>query len=748
MSGRLPTPLHLAFLAAASGSAGLLVPAAFAQVREGYVAAVIESETLRPQPRPEYLGWVTREIAPPARRPGAAEAVVPTLASALGPVVLPLAGEAGAGLNAPAALPEVVITAVPAAEVAKEVPPAGLPEPVAAPAVTGQPVAAAEVPRVMPLDSVLAAPFALPGAGPAFALPQAAPADPAEAALMAGVLPQVSTRNVEAKTWATDRSLLERRWVAAGEKPQKVTAALDLAQLYIGVMLLPEALDWLARARSLGAKTEPAAYARLTALEQVASVLARRGITRALPDWPGGGLWQVAAGQTAGLSRGEYTLEEAVAGLNDHSQAVITRLIPLLFDVILEARDYRLAEALLRGAQARTRLEGMPVWGLMMGQLALGYDMPQQAFDHFARAADGRDLSAQKARIALADLALTRKDPKLLPALRDILREGVNQWRYGREALVLRARLAQVAEDLGDIPMALDIMGKIRLDHPGTPEAILAHERGALALAAFAVAMDAEEIDLYTYLHSLRDVEAFYRLDPVWPIARLSLARAWSRAGLHEAAAAEYAALQSDFLRQGAPEPLPRIAAELPLGEAEALLSVWRADRAKVALARQGLPRFEDLTPRYAGVALRADAPQALSLTIAAEDGPGQKARAAAARALGADHDAAEAHRALSRLGLLGADTAEAIEAMLLAQGAGDTGFTAGTWADLQSTAAGQASAVGPDLYKGLTEPLPELRPLSRGLADQLLARSEATAAAARALLARPAPDASGAAKP
>jgi|GEM_PF-2807629 len=760
MSRRLPSPLRLAVLAAAAGSAAALPLPAETEPREGYVAALLEIETLRPQARPDYAGWTSRDIAPPARRPGSAgQEVVPTAA----PVVLPLAEASGAERSAaasadpPEALPQAevpepapAIDAPPSAGpvvIAPVTAPADVPEPLTLPASNPGSADQAAVktetasPLRLPADSVLTTPLAgAPSAQP-FTLPRAVGVDLAEAALMAGGLPQVSTRNVDEKTWATDRHLLERRWAGAEEKPQKVTAALDLAQLHIGVMLLVEAQDWLSRARSLGAKSDPAHYARLTALEQVASVLARRGITRELPEWQGGVLWQVAAGQTAGLSRGEFTLEEAVAGLNDQSRAVITRLIPQLFDAILEARDYRLAEALLRGAQARTRLEGTPVWHLMMGRLALGYDMPQQAFDHFARAAEGRDLSAQRARIALADLALARKDPKLLPALRDILREGVNHWRYGREALVLRARLAQVAEDLGDIPMALDIMGKIRLDHPGSPEAVLAHERGALALAAFAVAMDAEEIDLYSYLHSLRNVEAFYRLDPVWPIARIALARAWSRAGLHEAAAAEYAALQADLSRQGSPEPLPRIAAELPVAEAEALLAVWRADRARVALARQGLPRFEDLSPRYARAALQAAAPQALSLPVATEDTGGQMARAAAARALGAEAEAREAQRALSDLNALVPETAEAIEAMLLAQEAGDTAFTKKTWTGLQATAAGQSSAVVPALYEGLTQPLPELRPLSRGLADELLARSEATAAATRALLAQTAAD-------
>lgn len=771
MNGRLPSPLRLAVLAAAAGSTAVLPPFAYAQTRDGYVAAVIEMQTEmpRPQPRPEFIGWRTRDIAPPARRPDSAEGFAAEVAEVadeplaevasaekpeppVSPSAVPTepqlsdvsADQAEVAADAPVvlALAEAVPVIVPVTEPQSAEPPA-----LVLPATTAAPAAAPEGPKpfVMPQNSVLTGAGEPVPAASAFVLSKAPPSDPAEEALMARGLPQVSTRNVDEKTFATDRRLLERRWGGATEPLQKITAALDLAQLHIGVMLLVEARDWLGRARSLGAKSEPELYARLIALEQVTSVLSLRGITRDLPQWPGGAVWQVAAGQTAGLSRGDFTLEDAVAGLNDESRAVITRLIPLLFDAILEAGDYRLAEALLRGAQARTRLEGTPVWHMMMGRLALGYDMPQEAFDHFARAAEGRDLSAQRARIALADLALARKDPKLLPALRDILREGVNQWRYGREALVLRARLAQVAEDLGDIPMALDIMGKIRLDHPGTPEAILAHERGALALAAFAVAMDAEEIDLYTYLHSLRNVEAFYRLDPVWPIARMALARAWSRAGLHEAAAAEYAALQADLTRDGSPEPQPRIAAELPVAEAEALLAVWRADRAKVALARQGLPRFEDLTPRYAGAALQAAAPQALSLAVAETDPQAQLVRAAAARALGADTEAREAHRALSAAGALVDTPSEALEAILLAQEQADSDFVARTWTGLQATAAGQAMAVAPALYEGLTEPLPNLRPLSRGIADQLLARSEATAAATRALLARPAPDASDA---
>lgn len=594
----------------------------------------------------------------------------------------------------------------------------------------------------------------------------AAPAALAGTAAAAEVrlYPIVQTVDYEGARYLPERHRLEGLWLNAAEG-EKAAAAIEIARFLTAQMLLPEAASFLEAARAEGVLHDEQLYGRWRALGLMVDILAGRDLKITEPMvWDDANLWVLSS--QAGPAAVDYDLTQAVSLLQNHSEPVVSALLPRLFNIAMLRGDYKIAEGLLRGAREATALPGTPVYHLMMGRLALAYDMPQEAFDYFARASQGRDIFAQRARIAMADLALARKDPKFLPALRDILLEGVTQWRHDHEALILRARLAQVAEDLGDIPLALDIMGKIRQDHPNTPEATLAHERGALALAAFAVAMDDDAISLETYLISMRNIEAFYRLDPVWPIARQALARAYGRAGLHTAAASEYTALQIDLSRIDAPVLTDRMRAELPLHEAEAWLKAFNPPRAALALALEGLPQFTDLQPRYNLADLQSSTRGVIAMPPDFSDPADLATYARTARSIGAYEDARTAHKQMAAVNGFAQAPAEALHAILLngpsaqplptpgdnpvrlisspdspflrlappppANSQNDTYYQM-----LQATPAGQAFPERANLFAAINTAQPDLEPLSREISDDMLARSHAASAAARALLAR-----------
>lgn len=556
-------------------------------------------------------------------------------------------------------------------------------------------------------------------------------------------LPLIRTADFAAGSFLRDRAaLLQQLQQAAPEA--RAGISLALSQMMMAQLLLPEARSFHDRARAQGLEDQPELLGRWKAtgimLDILAGAPAEPEAAALLEEHS---LWQLAAFASVRRLPGETgpagaSLTEAVAELQNHSEPVISRLLPKLFDMALLRGDHRIAEGLLRGAREATRLPQEPVYHLMMGRLALVYDMPEQAFDYFARAAEGHDLAAQRARIAMADLALLRKDPKLLPALRDILSEGVNQWRHDYEALILRARLAQVAEDLGDIPLALDIMGKIRQDHPGTPEAVLAHERGALALAAFAAAIEAEAISLETYLTTLRQVEPFYRLDPVWPIARKALARAYGRAGLSVAAASEYSALQIDLNRIDAPAPPEKQAAEIPLLEAEAWLLSHNPGRARLALAREGLPRFEELQGRYSLSAIAAGAAPVTALPPAFSTAPELALYARSAREAGLSRAAFAAHQKLAEGPGFAGLPGEALYAVLTAHQSGATLQATEYFNVLQNSQEGGAFPERRALFAALDTPMPLLQPLSHEISDIMLERAGSARDAARLLLAQP----------
>ena len=720
--------------------------------------------TLRPRPDPRSLGGPLHDVGTTlARRAGVdgvspvgVLAIEPTRPSLTAPVAAPVSSPAApqasgpvivdAGAVAPAPTGPVIVPAAVAAlaeevvasqpvilPVAVDETPAVAAPAAAAPvaAIEPQPQSEAEAPGPVIIAASGEQVTPAPVAPPAFTIP----ADDLDATALPMVdLPQIETADVTREGFIDRRRDLDARLVMA-EGSEKALLALELARQMMGQMLLPEARSYQDLAARLGVAGDPALRARHEVQRLMIEVLDGKDTLDGIrfPDsWTDASLWALAAGERP--SDG-HSVEAAVVALNHHSVPVIEVMVPRVLEAAIEAGELRLAEALLRGASDVTGIGGSSLHHLMMGQLALANGLQQDAFDYFARAAKGRDIAAQRGRIAMVDIAIARRDVKLLPALREILLEGVNQWRHGPEALTRRARLAQVAEDLGDIPLALDIMGKIRLDHPGTPEAVLAHERSALALAAFSFAMDAEEIDLLTYHATLRRVESFYRLDPMWPIARVSLARAMKRAGLSSAAAAEYIALQRDLGRIGSPPIAQRQSQEINLGEAEAHLDNFRIDRATIALARDGLPRFDELVPRYAKAALRADLPGAVTLPVRHQDAEGLALHARVARERGMAGSALQSHRDLLAMGRLSDTPPEAIQAIILAHQEGEAMLAGNVFDNLTRRADMVHSGTQPELLVGLTHPQPKLQPLSRSLADEMLARSEATLGVARRIV-------------
>lgn len=606
----------------------------------------------------------------------------------------------------------------------------------AAPITPPNVVATVDPVPVVAEPQILAAPEGMPPQIEPVLAPAVAPMSDAVATMPLGQrLPLLATIDVTRTSFKADRAALSER-MANSEDLEQARAAVELARVMVSQMLLPEARSYLGRAIAIGVQADPALVAQTRALQIMVDVLDDQPIEAQVPEgWDEASLWAIAGMAKPGQIQGDVSLGEAISQLGNHSPPVVTHMLPKLFDAAMLAEEFSFAEGLLQGARKMQGLYNEPVYLYMMGRLALAYDLNQQGFDYFVRASAGHDLAAQRARIALTDIALKRNDYKVLPALRDILKEGVNQWRHGYEALILRARLAQVAEDLGDMPLALSVMGNIRIDHPGTAEAVLAHERGALAMAAFAAAMDADEIDLPTYLYSLRDVESFYRLDPIWPVARMALARAFSRHGLHEAAAAEFAALQNDLGRVGAPQPIERIAQEIPLAEAEEWLVNHRVDRAKVALAREGMPRFDALGERYAVAAMRAGTIGALAMRQNFDQPENYAVYAKAARDAGQSYQAMLGHRALESHHLLQKDPAEALYAVMIAHDEGDNAFASSSFARLREAAPEQAADAA--LYSALITPQPVLTPLSKGIAKDMLTRSDGALEAARALLSR-----------
>lgn len=350
--------------------------------------------------------------------------------------------------------------------------------------------------------------------------------------------------------------------IAAGSAGEQPSRQLDYAQFLIAWMMLPEARG--AAEAVLARSGELTAADRDRALGYLAIVarLGGGGPADLPPAWAGDPLWPVV---TAAGPVGEDRLRAALAALTDQSRAVATAALPLLFDLALAGGQTGEAAAILASAPAGTDLEGTGLLDLMRGRLALAQGAADLGFDTLARVAEGQDRAAVEARVLMTDLALERKDPELLPQLRALLQSGLMRWRGDATALRLRVRLARVAEDMGDIPTAVETMAMILREHPGTPEAGLAETRIGVMVGHLAESLADPALPLPDALAAVRRLDGALAERGDWVAVRLALARRLAAAGLSAAAAAEYAALSRSLpvvLRRVEPAQLDALVVE------------------------------------------------------------------------------------------------------------------------------------------------------------------------------------------
>lgn len=171
-----------------------------------------------------------------------------------------------------------------------------------------------------------------------------------------------------------------------------------------------------------------------------------------------------------------------------------------------------------------------------MARLALAEDQDQMAFDFFAWAARGRDRAAAEARLELADLALETGSNDVLHRVQDLLMDSLPQWRGDSLALEVRVRLARIAEDLGDIEVALRTMSSIERDHAGTPEADLASDRIDVISGYLASLIESGSMPLPEAIKTFRNVEPYLGLHSNRIVAQAALAGQLEAAGLKQAA--------------------------------------------------------------------------------------------------------------------------------------------------------------------------------------------------------------------
>ncbi len=396
-----------------------------------------------------------------------------------------------------------------------------------------------------------------------------------------------------------DQRAVLARGVLAAAPDLRLARQLDFAQFLIARMMLPEARGALA---ALPAEMDPLSADRAAGYLAIIARLSGGPPAALPPAWDEDPLWPVVLGPAP---QEEARLRGAARALAQQTRDVATAALPLLVDTALASGHTTIAAEILAAAPAGTDLDGTGLLDLMRGQLALAQGAEDLAFDNFARVAEGHDRAAIEARIALADLALKRNDPALLPKVSDLLQEGLPRWRGDDAALRLRVRLARVAEDMGDIATAMDAMSMILREHPGTPEAELADTRLGVMAERLAQAIVDPATSLPEALADVRRLDLALSARVEWLGVRMALAQRLTDAGLIQAAKAEYAAITlpaSTALPGGDPATLDTLAVK----HATLLLGLGDDPAARAALDRRAFPQGSEQLSTLVALRLQA----------------------------------------------------------------------------------------------------------------------------------------------
>ena len=558
-------------------------------------------------------------------------------------------------------------------------------------------------------------------------------AAPAPAASAAPLPPRYTTTAQFGGPFLAARAKVADAILAAPEA-DRIARNLDYAQFLIARMMLPEARGVI---RALAARPEAMDAESLDRAAGYAAIIARLagGATGDLPAaWADDPLWPAIV---AGRPLPAADLTAAVASLSGHSREVATAVLPLLFDLALGAGETGMAAEILASAPAGTDLDGTGLLDLMRGRLALAQGAEDLAFDTFARVAEGQDRATAEARIALADMALSRKDPALLPQVSRLLQDGLLRWRGDATALRLRVRLARVAEDMGDLTTAVEVMSMILHEHPATPEAELAEARTALMVGRLAQRI-AADLPLADAVASVRRLDGALSARGDWVAARAALARRLADAGLFEAARAEHAAIaQMPDATLAAADPA--VVDGLTVDRARLLLDAGAEAKALAVLDRRTYPRRPDHMAEHAALRLRAGRTAVLpGLLLAALqvdaadqfDDPAVQLALADVAMLTGQTDAALA--ALDR-GIGHADQTRRLRASTLAGQAGDAARTTRFAAGLEGERADLRRAA----LQNLAAPRLSGQRLSVSGASALITAAETAGASVDALLAK-----------
>jgi tetratricopeptide (TPR) repeat protein len=217
-------------------------------------------------------------------------------------------------------------------------------------------------------------------------------------------------------------------------------------------------------------------------------------------------------------------------------------VLPGLLEAAIETGQWRIARDLAAQFTDHAELHGSPAYHFLLGRAAeTGADL-LAAMDSYARAGNGGDLWAHRARVALVAMGLRSGTLEAREAMTLLAQVRQLWWGDAQARAVLRdLAVLQAAE--GETLAALDSLGALINRYPISDEAGVARERARELIDSLYARGAAGEMPLAEFLAAHRRIAPDFRFDPNFAPAAERFADTFRAAGATRIAADEYGAI-------------------------------------------------------------------------------------------------------------------------------------------------------------------------------------------------------------
>jgi hypothetical protein len=460
--------------------------------------------------------------------------------------------------------------------------------------------------------------------------------------------PATAFGDLNLSKWGARDLLIERRALMVAlsapavadqgplEKAARAGIYLDLAELHFAQMLRAEASDYL-----LAIEPEDLDAPSLARYHSIRLSLDLLGYDADLGSaiaqsegWSQGVALRVAAMARMDMDVAEE-LPAAVAGLPSLSDAIAAAILPDLLETALTADNWDAAKELASYFSDHPELRDSAAYRFLLARASeLSGDL-LMAFDGYAEAAEGRDVYAHRARLAIVELGLRTET---LPMEDAVALLKTARWSWSGDGFAKRgtALLAQYAADLGDMQAALWALQRVMTTADGPAEAEQARQHALSVISDFYRAGAAGDVSLDAFLDGHGAIMTRWGLEEGVVESAFALPQSLLDTGMTALAAREFQGLRAvaesaDSMGQSVLDPA--LINRLRRNEAEALLAGGQADAAVDLLIsfgdqQEADPRMKRLLIQALSKAGRSD--ELAELRVLALDIDSRRGRAVA----------------------------------------------------------------------------------------------------------------------